>query len=175
MHSCVQGKRWDPPSSQLCSCLLFIASREGRQGRRGERSACLCPGQGARDISEWGVICCAFLLTAGRLLLTQHSCKCSLSSGDLGAESAAQLSVLLDYQLIRAVKSPLLNNQHGAFWLLCSSGMGEGGRAASVREPLELPTLPSRELWYPPSSAPCCASFVLMGCGIAGIPPLSLA
>lgn len=31
--------------------------------------------------------------------------------------------MLLDYQLIRAVKSPLLNNQHGAFWLL-----GTGGR-----------------------------------------------
>lgn len=72
-----------------------------------------------------GVVCSAFLPTAGQLLSTRRSCKCSLSGGDLGAESAARLSVLLDYQLIRAVKSPLLNNQHGAFWLLCISGRGK--------------------------------------------------
>lgn len=54
----------------------------------------------------------------------QHEAAVSVLSADLGAESAAQLSVLLDYQLIRAVKSPLLNNQHGAFWQLGTSGRG---------------------------------------------------
>lgn len=92
----------------------------------------------------------------------------------------AQLSVLLDCQLIRAVKSPLLNNQHGAFWLLWI-----GGRGKEAEQPAWLLLIPdwcghqqallSGELGYLSSPGPGFASPTLMGCGAAGVPLLPLA
>lgn len=100
-----------------------FGSREGLWGRLGWEEECASLAE-EQEEAERVIPCRAPLLPAGQFLSTRGCCKCSLSGRDLGAESAAQLSVLLDYQLIRAVKSPLLNNQHGTFWLLGTSGRG---------------------------------------------------
>lgn len=99
-----------------------FGSREGLWGRLDWEEECAGLTEEQEEAESDSLLCP--LLPAGQFLSTRGCCKCSLSGRDLGAESAAQLSVLLDYQLIRAVKSPLLNNQHGAFWQLGTSGRG---------------------------------------------------